>query len=137
MTQELDARYGLEHRCAGAALKVYATINLEAPEPGARGDRQGPLRARRDPAAALVTEDPHNGRILAMAQSATSSQYNLAAQGHRQPGSTFKAIVLADALSRGVDPEDHLPRTLSHTLRGGLAAGLSDVHRWRPSRAPR
>jgi penicillin-binding protein 1A len=42
------------------------------------------------------------------------SKFNLAAQGHRQPGSTFKVMVLMDALNRGVDPDtttytsDHL-----------------------------
>ena len=32
------------------------------------------------------------------------SKFNLAAQGHRQPGSTFKVMVLMDALRHGVDP---------------------------------
>jgi penicillin-binding protein 1A len=31
-------------------------------------------------------------------------KFNLAAQGHRQPGSTFKVMVLMTALRRGVDP---------------------------------
>jgi penicillin-binding protein 1A len=59
-----------------------------------------------DPASAIVTINPANGDIEAMAESESyeKSQYNLAADGHRQPGSTFKAIVLADALSKGVDP---------------------------------
>src|ERR1700724_3300204 len=40
---------------------------------------------------------------MAESQSYEKSQYNLAADGHRQPGSTFKVIDLADALSRGID----------------------------------
>src|SRR5258705_3470362 len=32
------------------------------------------------------------------------SKFNLASQGHRQAGSTFKVMVLMDALRRGVDP---------------------------------
>jgi penicillin-binding protein 1A len=32
------------------------------------------------------------------------SKFNLAAQGHRQPGSTFKAFVLTTALKQGIDP---------------------------------
>jgi penicillin-binding protein 1A len=32
------------------------------------------------------------------------SQFNLAAQGHRQPGSTFKTFVLTTAIKQGVDP---------------------------------
>ena len=72
-----------------------------------------------DPASAIVTIDPSNGYIEAMAESQSyeQSQYNLAADGHRQPGSTFKAIVLADALSRGIDPNSTIYD--SHTLAPG------------------
>src|SRR4029077_6806419 len=42
-------------------------------------------------------------------------------QGHRQPGSTFKAIVLADALSRGVDPNS--TDYDSHTLAPAALTG--------------
>ena len=60
-----------------------------------------------DPASAIVTIDPSNGHILAMASSGSygESKFNLAAQGHRQPGSTFKTMVLMAALDRGVDPD--------------------------------
>ncbi len=80
-----------------------------------------------DPASAIVTIDPHNGYIEAMAESESydQSQYNLASQGHRQPGSTFKAIVLADALSRGVDPNSTY--YVSHTLAPGWLPGYPDI----------
>jgi penicillin-binding protein 1A len=55
-----------------------------------------------------VTIDPHNGHILAMASSAKydkQHQFNLAAQGHRQPGSAFKVMALMTALREGVDPD--------------------------------
>ena len=58
---------------------------------------------------------------MAESQSYDQSQYNLASQGHRQPGSTFKAIVLADALSRGIDPNSTY--YLSHTLAPGWLPG--------------
>ena len=76
-----------------------------------------------DPASAIVTIDPHNGYIETMAESESyeQSQYNLAAEGHRQPGSTFKAIDLADALSRGRGPEQHL-LPLAHAEPGWLAS---------------
>ena len=59
-----------------------------------------------DPSSALVSIDPGNGEIEAMVSSSSydSSQFNLAAQGHRQPGSTFKAFVLTTALKQGIDP---------------------------------
>ena len=58
---------------------------------------------------------------MAESESYSKSQYNLAADGHRQPGSTFKAIDLADALSRGIDPNSTY--YLSHTLEPGWLPG--------------
>ncbi len=58
---------------------------------------------------------------MAESQSYERSQYNLAADGHRQPGSTFKAIDLADALSRG-DRSQHTYYH-SHTLDPGWLPG--------------
>jgi penicillin-binding protein 1A len=54
----------------------------------------------------VVAIDPHNGYIRAMASSSSykRKQFNLAAQGHRQPGSAFKTFVLVTALKRGVNP---------------------------------
>ena len=77
------------------------------------------LNEPEDPASAIVTINPANGDIEAMAESESyeKSQYNLAADGHRQPGSTFKAIDLADALSHGIDPNSTY--YLSHTLDPG------------------
>ncbi len=102
--KELVRRYGLNVVEQGG-LKVYTTIDLNM-QRKARNAIAQVLNEQGDPASAIVTIDPHNGYIEAMAESESydQSQYNLASQGHRQPGSTFKAIVLADALSRGVDP---------------------------------
>ncbi|HEX3518713.1 MAG TPA: transglycosylase domain-containing protein [Solirubrobacteraceae bacterium] len=102
-------------------LKVYTTINLRM-QYLARKAIGEILNEPEDPASAIVTINPHNGEIEAMAESESyeQSQYNLAADGHRQPGSTFKAIDLADALSRGVDPNSTY--YLSHTLEPGWLA---------------
>ncbi len=103
--QQLIDRYGASTVEEGG-LKVYTTIDLHMQELARKAIAEV-LDEKGDPAAAIVTIDPHTGYIEAMAESRSydESQYNLASQGHRQPGSTFKAIVLADALSRGVDPE--------------------------------
>ncbi len=110
----LVRRYGSKAVKQGG-LKVYTTIDLNM-QRLARKAISETLNEPEDPAAAIVTIDPHNGNIEAMAESESyeKSQYNLAADGHRQPGSTFKAIDLADALSRGVDPNstDYVSRTL-------------------------
>jgi penicillin-binding protein 1A len=103
-------------------LKVYTTINLHMQELAKKAIAQV-LYAPEDPSAAIVTINPHNGYIEAMAQSGTyaQSQYNLAAEGHRQAGSTFKAIDLAEALSRGIDPNSTY--YISHTLSPGWLPG--------------
>ena len=58
------------------------------------------------PAAALVAIDPRNGAVKAMVGGTNfrKSQFNLATQAERQPGSAFKPIVLASAFRRGISP---------------------------------
>jgi penicillin-binding protein 1A len=118
--QLLIHRYGASAVEKGG-LKVYTTINLNM-QRLARKAISEILDEPEDPASAIVTIDPHNGDIEAMAESESyeKSQYNLAADGHRQPGSTFKAIDLADALSRGIDP--YTTYYFSHTLEPGWLA---------------
>jgi penicillin-binding protein 1A len=116
----LNKRYGAQAVAQGG-LKVYTTINLNM-QRLARKAIAETLNEPEDPASAVVTINPHNGDIEAMAESESyeKSQYNLAADGHRQPGSTFKAIDLADALTRGIDPNTTF--YLSHTLEPGWLA---------------
>jgi penicillin-binding protein 1A len=86
-------------------LDVYTTI-----EPRLQGVALESMRSAlpysEDPSAALVSIDPRNGQIEAMASSSNygRSKFNLAAQGHRQPGSTFKMFVLTTAIKQGIDP---------------------------------
>lgn len=119
--QELIRRYGAS-RVEQGGLKVYTTIDLRMQEQARKAIAEV-LDEPEDPASAVVTINPHNGYIEAMAESESydQSQYNLASQGHRQPGSTFKAIDLADALSRGVDPNSTY--YVSHTLPPGWLSG--------------
>jgi penicillin-binding protein 1A len=119
--EQLVHRYGKKTVQQGG-LKVYTTIDLNM-QRLARKAIAEVLDEPEDPASAIVTLNPHNGDIEAMAESESyeKSQYNLAADGHRQPGSTFKAIDLADALSRGIDPNSTY--YLSHTLEPGWLTG--------------
>ncbi len=102
--QQLIAKYGANTVLQGG-LKVTTTLNLNLQRLAQKAMAQV-LNQPGDPAAAIVTENPHNGQILAMAQSTAygQTQYNLATEGRRQPGSTFKAIDLAEALNEGIDP---------------------------------
>ncbi len=119
--EQLIHRYGANTVEQGG-LKVYTTIDLDM-QREARKAIAEVLDEPEDPASAIVTINPRDGDIEAMAESESyeQSQYNLAADGHRQPGSTFKAIDLAEALSRGIDP--NTTYYLSHTIPVGELPG--------------
>jgi penicillin-binding protein 1A len=101
---KLIEKYGVDTVRKGG-LDVYTTIDPRLQEIGLDGTRSA-LPYSEDPASALVSIDPRNGYIKAMVSSSNydQSQFNLAAQGHRQPGSTFKAFVLTTAIKQGIDP---------------------------------
>jgi penicillin-binding protein 1A len=101
---QLFREYGAQTVRAGG-MKVYTTIDLEK-QAEARDTISDHL-AGIGPSSAIVTLNPRNGDIEAMASSGDygQSNFNLAAQGHRRPGSTFKVMALMTALRRGVDPD--------------------------------
>ncbi|HEY2716172.1 MAG TPA: transglycosylase domain-containing protein [Solirubrobacterales bacterium] len=86
-------------------LAIHTTIDLRLQRIGLEAMRST-LPYSTDPASALVSIDPRNGDIRAMVSSThyAQTQFNLATQGHRQPGSTFKAFVLTTAIKQGIDP---------------------------------
>jgi penicillin-binding protein 1A len=104
VTSELDKEYGVATVKLGG-LKVYTTIDLKK-QVEARAAIKSQL-ADAGPSSAIVSIDPANGDIVAMASSADygQSKFNLAAQGTRQPGSVFKVITLMTALREGVNPD--------------------------------
>jgi len=103
--QQLIDRYG-SGRVFGGGLRVRTTIDLNIQ----RFARQAITKWLTDPngpSAALVAVDPRNGKVLAMigGNNYRKSQFNLAVQGERQPGSSFKPFVLATALREGISPD--------------------------------
>jgi penicillin-binding protein 1A len=101
---ELIERYGAGTVRDGG-LRVYTTIDPRLQRVGVDAMRST-LPYSTDPSSALVSINPATGEIETMGSSASyaSSQFNLAAQGHRQPGSTFKTFVLTTAIKQGIDP---------------------------------
>ncbi len=101
---QLIATYGAG-RVFGGGLKVTSTIDLALQETAHRAI-ESVLRTPGGPSAALVAIDPRTGAVRAMVGGSNfrESQFNLATQAERQPGSSFKPIVLATALRQGISP---------------------------------
>ncbi len=98
----LRVRQGLRRRPQGLHVD-----RPRAPEARPRRDRQvahRPGRASRLRSSRSIRE---TAEVLAMigGTSFSKSQFNLAVQGERQPGSSFKPFVLATALTQGISPE--------------------------------
>ncbi len=102
--QLLLAKYGDKMVFKGG-LRVYTTIDLDL-QRKAEEAAWGTLDQPGDPEVALVSLDPKTGEIKAMVggRDFDKNKFNLATQGMRQPGSTFKTFVLAAALEQGMSP---------------------------------
>jgi penicillin-binding protein 1A len=101
----LEQEYGAATVRAGG-LKIYTTVQPRL-ERAATDALSHVLYARRDPSGAIVSIDPASGAIRAMAgvsPEESGSEFNLATAAERQAGSTFKPIVLAAAVARGMNP---------------------------------
>ena len=114
--QQLIDEYG-SAEVFGGGLKVRTTIDLELQQK-ARDAISKWLTKPDGPSAALVAIDPRNGAVKAMVggNNYRKSQFNLAVQGVRQPGSSFKPFVLATALREGISPATHFeskPQTIN------------------------
>jgi penicillin-binding protein 1A len=105
---DLVAQYGAG-RVFGGGLKVTTTIDMDL-QLKARAAIESVLHNPYGPAAALVAIDPQTGAVKAMfgGRNFRRSQFNLAAQARRQPGSAFKPIVLATAMNEGISPVTEL-----------------------------
>jgi penicillin-binding protein 1A len=90
----------------GGGLKIYTTINPKF-QKAAVAAIKNTLTEKGDPASAIVSINPRNGAIRAMtavAPGRKNLQFNLAAQGRRQSGSSFKTFVLTEAIRQRIDP---------------------------------
>jgi penicillin-binding protein 1A len=88
----------------GGGLKVKTTIDPEL-QSAAESAIAGRL-ADIGPSASLVAIENRTGEVKAMVGGTDfdARPFNLATNGHRQPGSAFKPFILVRALADGVDP---------------------------------
>ena len=104
LRQQLVERYGAAKAFFGG-LKVKSTLDLQLQEAAEEAVTSylGYLPAT----ASVVVIDNHNAGIKAMVGGPDfqTQPFNLATQGHRQPGSSIKPFTLITALEEGISPE--------------------------------
>jgi penicillin-binding protein 1A len=98
----------------GGGLRIQTTVDLAA-QAQAEQAIAAVLPDPAGPDASLVAIDPSTGYVKAMVGgrdffgTSEIAKLNLATQGPRQAGSSFKPLVLATALAQGIDPNMTLP----------------------------
>jgi penicillin-binding protein 1A len=104
ITSQLVGEYGAE-RVRRGGLRVYTTLEARM-QNDATNAILGTLDRKDDPAGSVVSIDPATGQIRAMAIAETGRRisFDIAADGQRQAGSTFKMFVLTRAVQRQINP---------------------------------
>ncbi len=106
--QQVIERYG--QRAFYGGLKITTTLNLEL-QRAAEQAVNDYLAYPEGPTAALVAIENSTGEVRAMVggRNYDESPFNIATEGERQPGSSFKAFDLAAALEHGISPYSEWP----------------------------
>jgi penicillin-binding protein 1A len=106
---QLVKRFG-PHRTFGGGLRVKTTLDVRLQQIARDAVASVLPASDTGPTATIVVLDAHTGAVYAMVggENYHKNQFNLATQGERQPGSSFKPIVLATALKDNVAPSSVL-----------------------------
>ncbi|MFL5898641.1 MAG: transglycosylase domain-containing protein [Solirubrobacterales bacterium] len=103
LRQQLVERYGASKAFFGG-LKIKSTLDMQLQE--AAEEAVASYLGYSPATASVVVIDNHNAGIKAMVGGPDfkSRPFNLATQGHRQPGSSIKPFTLLTALEEGISP---------------------------------
>jgi penicillin-binding protein 1A len=101
--QQVIERYGAQRAFAGG-LHIKTTLDLELQR--AAEAAVNAYFGSEGPTASLVAIENSTGEVRAMVggRNYATTPFNLATEGERQPGSSFKAFDLAAALQDGISP---------------------------------
>ena len=119
LRQQLVDKYGAG-RAFGGGLDVKTTLDLDMQE-AAEGAAYNTL-AGIEPTASVVVIDNETGGVKAMVggNDFEEEPFNLATNGHRQPGSSFKPFTLITALRERLRPRQHFHIGEAHLHRAEL-----------------
>jgi penicillin-binding protein 1A len=119
VTDQLVKQLGA-HKTYGGGLKVTTTLDVGLQKIAQKAVQSVLPSNGVNPSVALVAIDASHdpGAVLAMVGGANyhKNQFNLATQGERQPGSSFKPFVLATALKENIAPSTVFNSTKNVTI---------------------
>jgi penicillin-binding protein 1A len=103
VSQQVISRYGQNAFYGGLRVKTTLDLGLQR---AAERAVDGYLSSPGQPTASLVAIENSTGDVRAMVggRNFETSPFNIATEGERQPGSSFKAFDLAAALEDGISP---------------------------------
>ena len=108
-------------------LRIRTTVDLRIQQAAEEAVKAVLPNPASDPSSAVVVLDPRTGFVRALVGgrdffgTEPEAKFDLATQGMRQTGSSFKPIVLAEALAQGIPPEKvyEAPGTLTFPMPDG------------------
>ena len=103
-----DSSSPRRNKLLGGGLRIFTAYQPTTQAQGESAIRDTLPTETNGATAALVAMDPANGHVLAAANGSdyADTKYNIATDGKRLEGSTYKAITLATALENGFSPND-------------------------------
>ena len=117
-----DNQYGCSYAdLFRGGLKIYTTLDVEMQDIAERVCAQQYNKMEAGLDAALVAMNPSNGHVSALVggKDFYGDQWNIAVQGGRPTGSTFKAFTLAAAIENGMSPSSYIDCSNPVTLPSG------------------
>jgi penicillin-binding protein 1A len=134
LRQQIVDKYG-PGRAFGGGLRIVSTLDLDlqrAAEQAVSNQLSG-----LGPTASVVVIQNGTGNVLAMVggQDFDKAPFNLATNGQRQPGSSFKPFTLVTALKEGHSPNETFesaPQEIpfeAHVRKNGKKKTIKDVFR--------
>lgn len=113
--------YSMNDIFAGG-LRVYTTLDVEKQEIAEQTVADQAERMDDALESALVAVDPSNGHVVAMVggENYDENQFNIAAQGGRPTGSSFKVFTLIAAIEAGISPQTMIDCSSPYKLKSGL-----------------